>query len=66
MTLTHESSGSWNFAGNTGTVGTVKFTLGKAPSGYYFAEVTNLTDGNIIADCILYDDGAIIQPEPSE
>jgi len=62
MTLTHvDSEDSWNFAGDTGTDGTVKFTLGKAPIGYYYAEVTTPTDGNTTADCILYGDGAITQ-----
>jgi hypothetical protein len=61
MTLTHESAGSWNFAGDTGINGTVKFTLGKAPIGHYYAEVTNLIDGNITADCILNEDGSIDQ-----
>jgi subtilisin family serine protease len=43
MTLKHESKGPWNFAGDTGTDGTVKFTLVKAPSGFYTATVTSLT-----------------------
>ena len=60
MTLTHESAGSWNFAGNTGNDGTIKFTLGKAPSGDYEAFVTNLT-GETLAFCTLNDDGTIIQ-----
>ncbi|MBU4511556.1 S8 family serine peptidase [bacterium] len=58
MTLTHGTS-SWDFAGDTGTDGTVKFTLAKAPSGDYTATVTNLiltdytwdkTKGKILAD----------------
>jgi len=42
MTLTHGTS-SWDFAGDTGTDGTVKFTLVKAPSGSYTATVNSLT-----------------------
>ena len=61
---------SWNFAGDTGTDGTVKFTLLKAPSGYYTATVTNLiltdytwdtTKGVTSASCQLQDDGTVIQ-----
>ena len=61
---------SWNFAGDTDTDGTVKFTLLKAPSGYYTATVTNLvltdytwdtTKGVTSASCQLLDDGTVIQ-----
>jgi len=61
---------SWNFAGDTGTDGTVKFTLLKAQSGYYTAIVTNLiltdytwdtTKGVTSASCKLNDDGTITQ-----
>jgi len=65
MTLTHEP-GSWNFAGNTGSDGTVKFTLMKAPSGGYTAEVTRVWhtdydwDGvKVIASCTLNADGTV-------
>jgi len=60
----------WNFASDTGTDGTVKFTLVKAPSGYYTATVTNLiltdytwdtTKGVTSASCELQDDGTVIQ-----
>ena len=62
--------GSWNFAGDTGTDGTVKFTLSKAPSGDYTANVTNLTFtdyiwldtmGETSASCELQNDGTVIQ-----
>ena len=43
MTLERESAGSWDFAGDTGTDGKVKFTLVKAPGGFYTATVTSLT-----------------------
>lgn len=59
MTLTHVTS-SWDFAGDTGTDGTVKFTLNKAPSGYYTATVTNL-EGTNSGSCELRDDGTVIQ-----
>jgi len=37
------SSGrAWNFSGTTDTAGLVKFKLGKAPVGSYWAAVTNL------------------------
>ncbi|HID10230.1 MAG TPA: T9SS type A sorting domain-containing protein [Candidatus Latescibacteria bacterium] len=61
---------SWNFAGDTDVDGTVKFTLLKAPSGYYIATVTNLiltdytwdtTKGVTSASCELQDDGTVIQ-----
>jgi subtilisin len=42
MTLTHDSGSSWDFADDTGTDGTVKFTLVKAQNGYYTAEVIKL------------------------
>lgn len=38
---------SWNFAGDTGSDGTVEFTLLKTPNGYYTATVTGLT----LTDC---------------
>ena len=60
MTLTHESAGSWNFAGDTGADGTIKFTLGKAPTGNYEALVTNLT-GQTLATCTLNNDGTVTQ-----
>jgi len=41
--LTLDSGSSWNFAGNTASDGTVKFTLKKALSGLYKATVTGLT-----------------------
>jgi subtilisin family serine protease len=43
MTLEHELKGPWNFAGDTDVNGMVKFTLKKAPSGFYTATVTILT-----------------------
>ena len=43
MILTLDSRSSWNFAGDTASDGTVKFTLKKAPSGSYTATVTELT-----------------------
>jgi len=43
MTLTHDLGSSWNFAGDTGTDGTVKFTLVKAPSESYTGTVVDLT-----------------------
>jgi len=65
MTLTHGTS-SWDFAGDTGTDGTVKFTLAKAPSGDYTATVTNLilTDYTWVNEydtesCTLTEDGII-------
>ena len=65
MTLTHES-GPWSFAGNTGTDGTVKFTLLKAQPGGYTAEVTLVShsdydwDGvKVTENCILNDDGTV-------
>jgi subtilisin family serine protease len=42
MTLTN-GGGPWDFVGDTGSDGTVKFTLNKAPSGSYTATVTGLT-----------------------
>jgi subtilisin len=71
MALTHVA-GSWHFAGDTGTDGTVKFTLIKAPSGKYTAGVTELilidyfwdvtNENNVIsASCTLQDDGTVIQ-----
>ncbi len=69
MTLDGTNDDSWNFAGNTGTDGTVKFTLLKAPSGYYTTTVNNLifTDyiwdvknGVTSASCDLKDDGTVI------
>jgi len=62
--------GSWNFAGETGSDGTVEFRLLKAPSGYYSATVTGLTltdytwdttKGVTLASCELRDDGTVIQ-----
>jgi hypothetical protein len=76
MTLDWDKEGdgtiedSWNFAGDTDTDGTVKFTLLKALSGYYTATVTNLiltdytwdtTKGVTSASCELQDDGTVIQ-----
>ena len=70
MTLTYESSSSWNFAGDTGADGTVKFTLNKAPIGHYTATVNNLiltdytwdtTTGTKSESCELQDDGTVIQ-----
>ncbi len=76
MTLDWDKEGngtiddSWNFAGDTGTDGTAKFTLLKAPSGYYTATVTSLTltdytwdmnKGVTSASCELQDDGTVIQ-----
>jgi len=62
MTLTHESS-SWNFSGNTGLDGTVKFTL-KAQPGNYTATVTSVShtdytwvDGETEKSCNLDKDG---------
>lgn len=71
MTLTqHESGSSWNFAGDTGTDGTVKFTLLQARTGTYTATVTKLiltgytwdtTKGVTSASCQLLNDGTVIQ-----
>ena len=76
MTLDWDKEGdgtivdSWNFAGDTGSDGTVKFTQKKAPSGYYTATVTNLiltdytwdtTKGVTSASCELQEDGSVIQ-----
>jgi len=65
MTLTHEPS-SWDFAGDTGTDGTVKFTLMKASSGVYTAKVTRVWhtdydwDGvTATASCTLNADGTV-------
>lgn len=67
MTLTH-ASGSWNFAGNTGTDGTIKFTLLKARTGDYTAKVTKVShtvyawDGiQATASCKLDSNGKVIQ-----
>ena len=49
MTLTWDKEGdempdgTWNFAGETGSDGTLTFTLLKAPSGHYGATVTELS-----------------------
>jgi len=66
MTLSHKSAGTWNFAGDTGADGTVKFTLNKAPSGFYTATVIDLilTDYTWVNDydtefCTLTEDGII-------
>jgi hypothetical protein len=73
MTLTHDLSSPWNFAGDTVSNGIVKFTLNKAPSGYYTAAVTNLiltedygwdtTKGVIEASCELKDNGTVVLPD---
>jgi len=62
MDLSRESVDTWKFAGDTGSDGTVKFTLNKASNGTYTAEVTSLTltgytwDGkNSTSSCILTD-----------
>jgi len=68
MTLTCDDTGkSWDFAGDTGTDGTVTFTLRKAPSGGYTAEVTLVShldydwDGvPAMASCTLNADGTVI------
>ena len=61
-------SNVWNFAGDTGNDGTVKFTLNKAPSGLYTATVKSLDltgynwDGeNSTENCTLNGDDAITQ-----
>jgi hypothetical protein len=42
--MLESSSGQvWNFSGTTDTAGLVKFKLGKAPVGSYWAAVTSLT-----------------------
>jgi serine protease AprX len=38
--------GLWDFAGDTGSDGTIKFTLSKAQNGHYIATVTGLTFGD--------------------
>ena len=61
-------SNVWNFAGDTGNDGTVKFTINKAPSGLYTATVKSLDltgynwDGeNSTENCTLNGDGTITQ-----
>ncbi|MBU4349637.1 caspase family protein [bacterium] len=76
MTLSYDKENdgtidrSWDFAGDTGTDGTVKFTLNKVPSGHYTDTVTNLiltdymwdtTKGIKSESCELQDDGTVIQ-----
>ena len=68
MTLTHESGSSYNFAGDTSSVGTVKFTLLKAPTGGYTAKVTKVShtdygwDGvQVEKGCTLSADGTVTQ-----
>jgi subtilisin family serine protease len=72
MTLSHESAGAWNFAGDTDVDGMVKFTQKKAPSGHYTATVTKLilTDytwdtskGINSGSCELEDDGTVVLPD---
>lgn len=60
ISLTHDSDSSWNYAGDTGANGTVKFTLNKAPIGDYTATVTNLIQGMTSKSCELQDDGTVI------
>ena len=64
MTLTQASS-SWNFSGNTGSDGTVKFTL-KVQSGNYTATVTEVSHPDYAWDkvetndsCFLDEDGTV-------
>jgi len=72
MTLDWDKEGdetiddSWNFAGDTASDGTVKFTLNKAPSGLYTATVIDLilTDYTWVnaydtESCTLTEDGII-------
>jgi len=66
MTLTNGTS-SWNFSGDTGLDGTVKFTL-KAQAGNYTTKVTDVShteydwDGGVITKyCILDENGGITQ-----
>ena len=72
MTLDHTSGsgGFWNFAGDTGEEGTVKFTRSKTEAGDYTATVTGLTydpytwdtgSGVISASCTLNADGTVTQ-----
>jgi len=65
MTLTGNESGpSWDFVGDTGSDGTVKFTLLKAQPGNYTAKVTDVShtdyewvDGETEKSCNLDKDG---------
>ena len=65
MDLSRESVDTWRFAGDTGSDGTVKFTLNKASNGTYTAEVTSLTltgytwDGNNSTSSCILTDGTI-------
>ncbi|MDH4368051.1 MAG: hypothetical protein OEV57_08025, partial [Dehalococcoidia bacterium] len=43
LMLECSSGETWNFTGTTDTAGLVKFKLGKAPDGSYWAAVTSLT-----------------------
>jgi len=63
MTLADETS-SWNFSNDTGSDGTVKFTLSKAQAGNYTATVTDVShtdyewvDGETEKSCNLDKDG---------
>lgn len=69
MTLTRNESGpSWDFVGDTGSDGTVKFTLVKAQPGDYIAKITSVlytdyewVDGVTTKSCKLDENGNITQ-----
>lgn len=68
MTLTYVSGSSWNFAGDTGSDGTVKFTLLRARTGDYTAKVTRVSHTDYAWDgiettgsCTLNSDGTVTQ-----
>ncbi|TFB11335.1 hypothetical protein E3V55_03775 [Candidatus Marinimicrobia bacterium MT.SAG.3] len=48
MKLSKSTDESWNFAGDTGSDGSVTFTLKSAPNGTYTATVTNVTHGTYV------------------
>jgi hypothetical protein len=50
LTLECSNGDAWNFSGTTDTAGLVKFKLGKAPDGSYWAVVTSLTCGGFTWD----------------
>lgn len=70
MSLTRVEGGSWDFTGETGSDGTVVFTLRKAASGSYIATVAELTltdytwdtgEGVEWASCELQEDGTFVE-----
>jgi len=52
-TLTLTGGGSWDFSGITGENGQVTFTLKKAGSGAYTAEVTDITHSTYVYDPLM-------------